>query len=482
MTAIYARQSVEKADSISIETQIQTCIARLPRGEAYEVYEDRGYSGASNQRPALERMMERVRAGRITCIAVYKLDRLGRNLRHFLALLDELRSQDVTLMTESVTLGGTDAYGRLLAGLMMSFAELERDTIIRRVTDNYYERGRKGMFLGGTAPFGYIRTVYRADGKAIKGLTAHPETGGIVQELFGCYAQDDTVSLGSLAQRLNRREIKTVRGNPWSSATVGRLLHNPVYVRADEQVYRYFKARGTEITAAPAAFDGIHGLYLYGTAQGRTATKYADLSVLTVSVAPHEGLVNAECWLACQRRLAGNRAISGKRPATWLSGLIRCGCCGYACSVTGRGRAVRYLTCGGRKMGICSGNQSPLTAEELERTAERYLWEKAEALRRIPYRPTARLEELAKERSACLSAFREVSAVTAKALDEQLCALEREQASLIQLEADAEGCDRLLRAFPRLWDKMDVAARNEVARIFLREIRVETDTITLVER
>lgn len=480
MTAIYARQSVEKADSISIETQVRACVQRLPRGEKYEVFADRGWSGATNRRPALERMMQAVHEGRFSCIAVYKLDRLGRSLRHFLELLDELNGRNVTLMTESVTLGGADAYGKMLAGLMMSFAELERDTIIRRVTDNYYERGRNGMFLGGSAPFGLMRAEYRRDGRSIKGFTAQPEQAALVRQMYERYVRDN-ISLGHLAQELNRQKIVTARGNPWSSASVGRLLHNPVYVRADALVYRYFKGAGSKVTSPPEAFDGQHGLYLYGTAKGRSATKYADYRALTVSIAPHEGIVGSVLWLGCQRKLKSNRTLNGRDSATWLNGLVHCTHCGYACSVTGRGKQVRYLTCGGRKMGVCPKKSRPLTAEEVEEAIYRYLWGEVRRLSQLPEPSESRRQELEYEKERCLNALIR-SETAAEALEQRLCALEQEQKAIDSAQCDAWQAKQLLFGFPERWKHMDFRARRTIVGIFVCDIRVSEEEIRIVGR
>lgn len=479
MTAIYARQSVEKADSISIETQVQICISRLPREEEYEVYADQGWSGATNHRPELERMMQRIRSGYISCVAVYRLDRLGRSLRNFLELLDEFRSYHVVLMAEHLTLGGTDAYGRLLVGLMMSFAELERDTIIRRVTDNYYERGKHGMFLGGIAPFGLQRTQYQRNGKWIKGLVSNPDTVGIVQWLFEQSAYKEWASLGELARQLNRRQILTVRGNPWSSASVGRLLHNPVYVRADEAVYRYYKSRGCMIESEPEQFDGVHGMYLYGTAKGRTATKYANIGLLTASIAPHEGIVDSTVWLACQHRLDQNHTLPGHRPkATWLSGLMHCADCGYACTVTG-GKNKRYLTCGGRKMGICTRKNHPITAEEVEGVIYRYLCGAVKRLDSVSVPITERLKQLEQERESCINAFSQVSALTAAALDERICRLEQEHRALLQCSEARQ--NRILLDFPIIWKQLDQIEKHKVAGIFVRDIRISEKELHIIE-
>ena len=65
MTAIYARQSVDKADSISVELQIETCRARLAPEEASETYTDKGFYGKNTDRPALQRLLDDVKAGRV---------------------------------------------------------------------------------------------------------------------------------------------------------------------------------------------------------------------------------------------------------------------------------------------------------------------------------------------------------------------------------------------------------------------------------
>lgn len=78
MNAIYARQSVDRADSISIESQIEFCQYEM-RGEQYKVYTDRGYSGKNTDRPAFAEMMNDIESGVIGKVVVYKLDRISRS-------------------------------------------------------------------------------------------------------------------------------------------------------------------------------------------------------------------------------------------------------------------------------------------------------------------------------------------------------------------------------------------------------------------
>ena len=89
--AIYARQSVFKEDSLSIDTQIETCRAEVERrekGADIKVYEDRGYSGKNTARPQLKNLMEEIENNRIDKVIVYKLDRISRNVVDFYNLYD----------------------------------------------------------------------------------------------------------------------------------------------------------------------------------------------------------------------------------------------------------------------------------------------------------------------------------------------------------------------------------------------------------
>ena len=81
--AIYARQSVEKADSISVESQIEFCKFET-RGGEYKSYIDRGFSGKNTNRPAFEEMLRDIKKGMIKRVIVYKLDRISRSILHII--------------------------------------------------------------------------------------------------------------------------------------------------------------------------------------------------------------------------------------------------------------------------------------------------------------------------------------------------------------------------------------------------------------
>ena len=97
MVAIYTRQSVERADSISVEQQAQLCRDALPAGEvqACKVYTDKGFSGKNIDRPALQRLLADAEAGQIEKILVYRLDRISRSVHDFTGLCASLSARGV---------------------------------------------------------------------------------------------------------------------------------------------------------------------------------------------------------------------------------------------------------------------------------------------------------------------------------------------------------------------------------------------------
>jgi len=77
--AIYARQSVDRVDSISIESQIELCLHEVG-GDNYKIYQDKGYSGKNIDRPAFQDLLSDIKEGKIKRVIVYRLDRISRSV------------------------------------------------------------------------------------------------------------------------------------------------------------------------------------------------------------------------------------------------------------------------------------------------------------------------------------------------------------------------------------------------------------------
>ena len=91
---IYARQSVDKEDSISIESQIELCLREVGN-RPHRVFRDKGYSGKNTERPDFQDMMAEVRRGGVSRIIVYRLDRISRSVLDFANVISELQKYGV---------------------------------------------------------------------------------------------------------------------------------------------------------------------------------------------------------------------------------------------------------------------------------------------------------------------------------------------------------------------------------------------------
>ena len=103
--AIYARQSLDKKDSLSIEAQIELC--RRQANEGSKVCRDKGYSGKNTNRPAFEELLAQVQQGNIRKIYVYRLDRFSRSLADFSRvwqLLEQLMDHGIAVVLVSLNL------------------------------------------------------------------------------------------------------------------------------------------------------------------------------------------------------------------------------------------------------------------------------------------------------------------------------------------------------------------------------------------
>ena len=135
--AVYARQSVEKKDSLSLSGQLDLC--RRAAGEReLAVYQDAGYSGKNTDRPAFQKLMRDVQAGQIAAIYVYRLDRFSRSVADFGRLWQVLQAHQVEFVSVSENFDTSTPMGRAMLHIIMVFAQLERETIAQRVRDNYY--------------------------------------------------------------------------------------------------------------------------------------------------------------------------------------------------------------------------------------------------------------------------------------------------------------------------------------------------------
>lgn len=348
--AIYARQSVDRADSISIESQIEFCrreaAAGIPR-----IYTDRGYSGKNTDRPAFRELMADVSGGKIGRVIVYRLDRISRSVLDFAGIIDIFQRHGVDFVSTMEKFDTGAPIGKAMLMIVMIFAQLERETIQQRVLDAYLSRSRRGFYMGGRAPYGFTLRETALDGVKTKMYAPVPEEAETVRRIYRLYA-DPLVSFGEVAQRLEAQGIEKRGGGSFSRSRIRELVMNPVYVRADRQIYAFFKEQGVLLANPEEDFSGCNGAYLYS---GSGSRKGASLQGCTLVLAPHEGLIDSESWLCCRRKCLSGSPLSRPVKASWLAGKIKCGYCGYALAL----KTYHCKTKADNRYYLCTHKQGP---------------------------------------------------------------------------------------------------------------------------
>src|SRR5580700_4337085 len=209
---------------------------RMRAGAWFRIATMTADSGASLDRPALQKLLADVRAGKINTVVVYKVDRLTRSLADFAKLVELFDQHGVSFVSITQSFNTTSSMGRLTLNVLLSFAQFEREVIGERVRDKIAASKRKGIWVGGPVPLGY-RCVD-------KKLIVVAEEAEAVRTIFARYLA--LGSMGALMADLDRRGIRTkANGRPdgrqrggirFGVGPLAYLLKNRFYI--GEVVYR----------------------------------------------------------------------------------------------------------------------------------------------------------------------------------------------------------------------------------------------------
>src|SRR5271167_3123954 len=162
--AIYTRKSSEEG----LEQEFNSLLAQREACEAFITsqrhegwiclragYDDGGFSGATIDRPALQRLLADITAGRVDTVVVYKIDRLTRSLADFAKIVETLDARGASFVSVTQQFNTTTSMGRLTLNVLLSFAQFEREVIGERIRNKIAASKKKGMWMGGVPPFGY---------------------------------------------------------------------------------------------------------------------------------------------------------------------------------------------------------------------------------------------------------------------------------------------------------------------------------------
>src|ERR1700674_4963756 len=205
--AVYTRKSSEEGleqEFNALHAQREACEAfiKSQAGEGWRLiktaYDDGGLSGATMERPALQRLMADIKQGLINVVVVYKVDRLTRSLADFVKMVEAFDAHGVSFVSVTQQFNTTTSMGRLTLNVLLSFAQFEREVTGERIRDKIAASKRKGMWMGGLVPLGYD-----VEERALHVVEDH---AAIVRSLFRRYLEAGSVV--RLKQQLDAEGVR----------------------------------------------------------------------------------------------------------------------------------------------------------------------------------------------------------------------------------------------------------------------------------
>ncbi|MFC1893558.1 recombinase family protein [Chloroflexota bacterium] len=276
---------------------------------------DEGVSGAVLNRSALNELREYLRNGGAEVVIAYDPDRLSRRMVHLMVLADEFERQGIQLHFVTQSMGHTPE-DKMLFGMKGLFAEYERTKLLERTMRGKLRKvSQDGGQPGGRSLYGYSLV----DGRH----TIHEEEAEVVRMVFSWLA-DDGLTLRSIQKKLNGMGVLTRKGTTyWQHSVLHRIAKEQAYTGA----WHYNKTDRLPKANADSSLQKI---------------KPRDQWV-PVAIPP---IISHETFDAAQRQLARNAELCNRniRRQYLLSGLIRCGKCGYSYNARTM-RDTIYYTC-----------------------------------------------------------------------------------------------------------------------------------------
>ena len=223
--ALYVRVSTDKQAEFGMSLDAQRaeleryCNDR--RWDIVDVYVDGGFSGKDTERPAFQRMIQRVREGEINGIVVTKLDRLTRSVRNLCELNEDiLRPHNVNLVCIRDGINTFEVGGTLLLHLLAVIGQIERENTSQRTAAAIAHIHDSGGHYG-KIPFGKTTAPHPTQPK-MKILVDDPVEGPWLKQIFAWYA--DGKQPTEIAHLLNAQGVKPRYCDRWNMSVVYSLL------------------------------------------------------------------------------------------------------------------------------------------------------------------------------------------------------------------------------------------------------------------
>lgn len=355
--ALYTRVSTEdqarEGSSLEVQREFLVLYAKNQGWDIFDTYVDDGYSGYSESRPALSRLMKDARQKKFEVVLCYKIDRFARNNQLLLNLVGKLNDIDIGLKSASESFDTVTAAGKMALSMLGTVAQFERDRIIERVFPGMLKGVERGNWQGARyVPYGYSYNKHDPEKK----LKVVKEEADVVKLIYTMYLSGQSTT--QIAGYLYNKGYKTRSGGRFHSKLVCDILKSKIYIGIIEwNRHHYDKKQKT----------------LKGYKYVRN-----DASQVVRGKGNHDAIICEEDFDAVQKKLENNRKglCVRKGSAEYpLTGILICGNCGHrmmgCLTVAGRKNRKtewkrRYYRCSGRSTHYTECYEGSVQAEKIE--------------------------------------------------------------------------------------------------------------------
>lgn len=251
--ALYPRVSGHmQEDNYSIPEQVERMRKYCESRDwvVHKIYTDSGYTGSNMERPGLQSLIKDVNEGKFDMVLVYKLDRLSRNQKDILYLVEDVFDKHgVYFVSMTENFDTSTPFGKAMMGILAVFAQLERDKIRERTMMGQKARAEEGKWHGSSwLPIGYD---YENDYLVVNEYEAMQ-----IREAVDLFLKH--TPLRTITDGMNAKGYRHKHGE-WSAKTLKRVLANPVYIGLMKHNDEYVQGVHTPILDKQT-FDDIQAI------------------------------------------------------------------------------------------------------------------------------------------------------------------------------------------------------------------------------
>lgn len=360
--ALYSRVSTseqsERGYSIHEQEQvlIKEVLKHFPDYE-YQTYTDSGISGKNiEDRPAMKRLLDDVKANKIEMVLSWKLNRISRSMRDVFNIIHDFKEHGVGYKSISENIDTSEYSGEILVTMFGLIGSIERQTLISNVKMSMNAKARQGEAITGRV-LGYKLALNPLTQK--NDLVIDKYEANIVKEIFDLYLNHDK-GLKAITTILNQKGYRTINHKPFSVFGVKYILNNPVY----------------------KGFVRFNNYQNWSTK--RRSGKSGENEVILVK-GKHEAIISEEMFDQVHEKLV-SKSFKPGRPIGgdfYLRGLIKCPDCGnnmvcrrtYYNTKKSKERTIkRYYICSlFNRSGSAACHSNSIKAEVVEAVIHKHL-------------------------------------------------------------------------------------------------------------